>query len=480
MIILLFNSYPFILLFLPITLCVYYAVGRSGNTRYSKAVLLLFSYVFLAFANPLSPLILFFSTVCNYFLNEWIRTARSKARHIAALGIVFNVMLLACFKYSKLLIVGISHAFRLYLAPLQILLPVGISFYTFQQIAFLVDNCRGEIPTYGFLDYFLFNAYFPKVIQGPIPYHTELLPQFNDPARLRFDASRFSSGLMLFAMGLAKKVLLADNFGKIVDFGFGHIPTLNSFEAALVVFGYTLQIYFDFSGYCNMALGVSRMLNLDLPLNFNSPYKALNINDFWKRWHITLTRFLTKYIYIPLGGNRKGKLKTYLNILIVFLVSGIWHGTGLPFLVWGALHGIASILYRLTAKLYDRIPKLLQCCVTFLFVTFAWIFFRAGSLSDAIALLGRLFSGGFGVNAELTETMLQPTIINVFTQFLPFSAVMILLFGLVLLGIVLLPNSTERAENFRPSVPAWIFTYVLLTVSILSISGVSTFLYSNF
>ena len=476
----LFNSYLFILFFLPLTVILYYTVGKSGNCTGAKLVLLLASYIFLGYANLLFPLILLLSTVCNYLINQQIRAGRSKSRLWTICGIIFNVALLIFFKYSNFLLDSFNQVFHLSLPTLQLLLPLGISFYTFQQIAYLVDNYRGEVPDHRFLDYCLFTAYFPKAIQGPIVYHHELIPQFNDCKRIKFDSVFFSSGLMAFAIGLSKKVLLADNFGKIVDFGFSHIPSLNSFEAILVVVGYTLQIYFDFSGYCDMSVGISRMLRIDLPVNFNSPYKSFNINDFWKRWHITLTRFLTKYIYIPLGGNRKGKARTYFNIMIVFLVSGLWHGAGYTFIVWGALHGAASVFYRLTKLAYDRIPRWVQWCITFLFVSFAWTFFRAGSLSDALRLMNRIFAGGFGVNAELTETMLQPILINIPSQILPIDLVIIAFYLIAVLSVALLKNSNDMIRCFQPNMKSWLFTFVLLVLSILSISGVSTFLYSNF
>lgn len=476
----LFNSYIFVFLFLPITVFLYFLAGKVEKPALSKIVLLVMSYAFIGYANPIYVLILLFSTVVNYICNRVLRSKPLRARSILVVGVLFNIVLLGYFKYSNFLIENINIAFGSSITAPKIVLPIGISFYTFQQIAYLVDNYSGEVPDCNFLDYFLFTAYFPKVIQGPIAYHNELIPQFNSSDKRKFDYNNFSAGLMILAVGLAKKVLVADNFGKIVDYGFGSISSLNSFEAVLTILGYTLQIYFDFSGYCDMAIGISKMLNIDLTLNFNSPYKALNINDFWKRWHITLTRFLTKYIYIPLGGNRKGKVRTYLNIMIVFIVSGIWHGAGYTFIVWGAIHGIASVLYRLTKKTFDAIPRIIQWAMTFVFVSVAWTFFRASSVTDAFSLFGRVFVGGFGVNAELTETMLQPTIINICSQILSFNIVMIVMFFLSIVIVARLRNSNDMIKVFQPSFKNWVFTLVLLVLSILSISGVSTFLYSNF
>ncbi len=475
-----FNSYMFILFFLPATVFFYTFAGKYKNTLIPNIVLLAASYAFVAYAGPVHALILLVSTVVNYLLSKAINAKSLNAKSLLIAGICFNIVLLGYFKYTGFLMNNIASVLGNDVSAIKIIFPIGISFYTFQQIAFLVDTYRKEVPEYSLIEYFLFTAYFPKVIQGPIVYHNELMPEFKQKDKKKFDIECFSSGLMLFAIGLSKKVLIADNFGKIVDYGFGNIASLNSFEAVLVIFGYTLQIYFDFSGYCDMAVGISKMMNIDLPMNFNSPYKALNITDFWKRWHITLTRFLTKYIYIPLGGNRKGKYKTYLNIMIVFIISGIWHGAGYTFIIWGAIHGVANIVYRLTGKTYDKIPRFIQWFATFIFVSAAWVFFRAGSASEALSLFGRLFAGGYGINAELAETLLQPTVINVFSQFLPFNIVATALFLAAIFTVAVLPNSSDIVKAFKPTFRNWAFTLFLLLVSILSISGVSTFLYSNF
>lgn len=286
----------------------------------------------------------------------------------------------------------------------------------------------------------------------------------------------------MFAIGLAKKVLVADNFGKVVDYGFTHISSLNSFETILSILGYTFQIYFDFSGYCDMAVGIGLMFNIELPQNFNSPYRALSISDFWKRWHITLTSFLTKYIYIPLGGSRRGKARTYLNILIVFLVSGLWHGAGYTFILWGLMHGIAMVLERITRIRYEKLPKVIRWVLTFAFINITWVFFRAGSVTDAIAMLTQVFTGGwsFSINAELTEMLLQPTLISLSNRIFGLPVIAVLSCVAALLSVLLLKNSTERIKSFKPNAGMWFQTYLLLAMSILSVSGVSTFLYSNF
>lgn len=332
------------------------------------------------------------------------------------------------------------------------------------------------------MDYSLFVLFFPKAVQGPIPYSSELLPQLQKAATGGFQFERFAGALFLFYMGLAKKVLLADKFAIIADYGFGAIGTLTSFEALLTILAYTFQLYFDFSGYSDMAVAVGWMFGIDLPVNFDSPYKAKNITEFWRRWHITLSRFLTKYIYIPLGGNRRGFLRTYLNILIVYLVSGIWHGSGFNFLVWGLLHAAASIAYRLLKRPYDRLPGVLQWGIQFAFINVTWVFFRAPSLGAAGALLSRLAAGSWmpGINAELAESLLQPTFISVAAQFLPIHIVVLLGFASALVMVATAKNSTEHSRDFRPGFGSLAATYILLVAGILSLSGVSSFLYTNF
>ena len=303
----LFNSHEFILLFLPLALICYFAVNRISS-KVGKWTLLLFSIAFVAFQGVYHAVVVIFSTLINFCLNKLMqRTPRSKYRKcILAVGVIVNVAGLAVFKYPA--VFGGTW-----------MLPLGISFYTFQQIAFLVDCYHGT--KMDFQEYAIFTLFFPKIVQGPIPYAHEILPAFSDETRRRINFENVSKGIYLFAIGLAKKVMIADKFGIFADYGFGSIRSLTSYEALLTILAYTFQLYFDFSGYSDMAVGIARMFNFELPENFNSPYKAKNISDFWKRWHITLTRFLTKYIYIPLGGNRKGKARTYFNKLIVLITS---------------------------------------------------------------------------------------------------------------------------------------------------------------
>lgn len=463
----LFNSYSFVLAFLPLSLVLFYTV-RRWDPRAGKIVLLLLSFAFVSSRGIYHGLTALASILVNFCICKQMRRKPVRKKSLLVIGILFNIGFLCVYKFAPEF--GATLSF-----------PLGISFYCFQQIAFLVDHYREETDV-GLMDYSLFVLFFPKAVQGPIPYGSELLPQLREPAAGGFRFERFSRALFLFAMGLAKKVLLADKFAIIADYGFGAVGTLTSFEALLTILAYTFQLYFDFSGYSDMAVAVGWMFGIDLPVNFDSPYKAKNITDFWRRWHITLSRFLTKYIYIPLGGNRKGNLRTYLNILIVYLVSGVWHGTGITFLVWGLLHAMASVAYRLLKRPYDRLPGLCQWIIQFAFINVTWVFFRAPSLETAGALFGRLTVGSWGlaINAELAESLLQPTFISVLTQFMPVHITVLLGFAGALAMVVFARNSTAHSRDFRPGAVSLAVTYLLLVCSILSLSGVSSFLYTNF
>lgn len=308
----------------------------------------------------------------------------------------------------------------------------------------------------------------------------ELLPQFASMENKRLNADNVVKGLQLFAMGLFKKVIVADTFGKIVTYGYGHVSSLNSLEAILTILAYTLQIYYDFSGYSDMAVGVGYLFNIKLPINFNSPYKAKTVVEFWKRWHMSLTRFLMKYVYIPLGGSMKGTARTYVNVLIVFLVSGIWHGAGWTFIVWGLLHGIANGLCRLFSKQIGKIPGCINWMANFLFLNLTWIVFRAESLDQAWQLLGRVTAGGFSINAELTESLLQPTLISLPAQFIPFLWVILGYTAAALAVPVFAPSSNEIVARRKTGLWSLLWIYGLFIISMLSMSGVSTFLYNNF
>ena len=309
----LFNSYIFVLAFLPITLLGYYGfnkIPKQGNTI-AKSWLLVASLFFYGYFNWSYLAIIVVSILVNYVLSQMmLRSEKSTVRKIAfALGLILNIGCLFYYKYYDFFISNINTVFKTSFALTNVILPLGISFFTFQQLSYVIDSYKKKVPQYNILDYSLFVTFFPQLIAGPIVLHNEIVPQFADKENQHFNYDNFGKGIYAFSIGLAKKVLLADTFGIIANWGFGNIDTLDTVNALIVMLAYTLQIYLDFSGYSDMAIGLGYMFNIELPMNFNSPYKAITVVDFWKRWHMTLTRFFTTYIYIPLGGSRGGVLE---------------------------------------------------------------------------------------------------------------------------------------------------------------------------
>ena len=397
----LFNSFEFIFVFLPVVLVGFFLLA---NIRHSMAIawLVAASLFFYAWWNPPYVGILVCTVLFNYACGIYIaRTKDARVKKLAlVLGLAFNLILLGYFKYTNWFIdnLRVLTGFDLYVAP--ILLPLAISFHTFQQIAYLVDVYRGEARKYVFLHYCLFVTFFPQLIAGPIVLHHEMLPQFSRNAIFRFHSSDFAVGMTMFFMGLFKKVILADSIAKYPSAVFGAADaglTLTFFEAWGGALAYTFQLYFNFSGYSDMAIGLARMFGIRLPVNFNSPYQAANMIDFWRRWHMTLSRFLRNYLYIPLGGNRQGSARKYLNVLITMLLAGLWHGAAWTFVVWGGLHGVFLVINNAWRSFQRRtgqdlststpLGRTLAWSLTFIAVVVAWVFFRAKSFDAAISIL---------------------------------------------------------------------------------------------
>lgn len=485
----LFNSYLFILFFLPVTLCGFFLLGKFSKYGSAKIWLTIASLWFYAYLNPYYAFLLVGSSLGNYGLQRLINRQEGKKykKRILTVGIAFNLAVLFYFKYYNFFIENVNAVFKVNLPLASLLLTVGISFITFQQISYLVDCYREENVQHSFLDYAAYISFFPKISSGPITQFRELLPQLQDTgiARPRFE--NLSKGLYQFAIGLAKKVLLADTLAKLVEIGFSDIVGLHTGSALLVMLCYSLQLYYDFSGYSDMAIGVALMLNIKLPVNFNSPYKAKSVSDFWTRWHITLTRFLTKYVYIPLGGSRKGLKRTCINILIVFLLSGLWHGANWTFLVWGFLHGLAMVFERVTDRKIEKLP-FVGWIFTFLFVNAAWVIFRADSLADAVLFFRRIFVPGTGgVESSLVAVMNELVEVRILCRLglqgvvdrLPGAALFFIVF-VALFRAIFTKNGQERAERFCYKKSQMAVTVLFLAWSIVSLSGVSVFLYSYF
>ena len=488
-----FNSYLFVLVFLPLAVAGYHMINKTNHFDIAKVFLLCMSLWFYSYQNVKALPVLIASILFNYALVLFLfREERASVVRKGALiaGILLNLTSLFYFKYLGFFEVVSNKLFGTQFTFMSLLLPLGVSFFTFQQIAYLIDSYRDFAVRYRFLDYALFVSFFPKITVGPIALSTELIPQFNDSLRKKVDYGNLSKGLVSFSFGLAKKVLLADTLAGYADWGFSNIPSLGSVNALLVMFAYTMQIYFDFSGYCDMASGICLMLNFDLPVNFDSPYKAKSIAEFWKRWHITLTRFFRTYVYFPLGGNRKGKLRTYVNMFLIFFLSGLWHGAAYTFLIWGMIHGAGICLSKLLAKWTGKLPGFLRWLGTFLFVNLAWVYFRAPELASANAFLGQLFSFEFlPVDIKLiaaatpAEANLLQWLIQRSSGGAPYYSGLIVVLAVLAFSVfagTVMKNTQERISSFRPSKGILAVTVLLLVWSVLSLSEVSTFIYVNF
>lgn len=393
----LFNSYEFIFAFLPITFCGFFTIAKL-NEKSAALWLALASLVFYGWSSPKYVVLLLGSISINYLVSYSIaraiqRPGSGSARLILIFGVATNLAALAYYKYAGFFVENWNALFHSDLA-FALLLPLGISFFTFTQIAFLVDVFRGKVTRYDPIHYVLFVTYFPHLVAGPILHHKEMIPQFERSDTYRLKAPLIATGLTIFAIGLFKKTCLADGIQPYVSLAFG--PTTPSFDQAwLGALAYTCQLYFDFSGYSDMAIGLSLLFGVYLPTNFQSPYKARNIAEFWRRWHMTLSRFLRDYLYVPLGGNRNGKVRRYINLLITMLLGGLWHGAAWTFVIWGALHGAYLCIYHAWAEIVkvrrtNTFTALASVALTFAAVVIAWVFFRADSMEKAIGILAAM------------------------------------------------------------------------------------------
>jgi len=499
----LFNTYGFILLFLPIALAGWFLCGKYLGLLAAQAWLAAASLFFYAWWNPWYLALIAFSMVANF---SWGRALAARATAgrphglMLGLGVAANLAVLGYYKYANFFVDNLNAFAGAGWTLEKVILPLAISFFTFQQIAYLVDASRGLAREGNFFTYALFVSFFPHLIAGPIVHHAEMMPQFARPDVVRPRWDNFALGLTLFTFGLAKKVLLADPLGAQAGPVFtaaAHGSSLATASAWAGALAYTLQIYFDFSGYTDMALGLARMFNIILPQNFNSPYQSANLVEFWRRWHMTLSRFLRDYLYIPLGGNRHGRFRRHLNLLATMFLGGLWHGAGWTFVIWGVLHGVGLVVNHawLEAKprlaALARVPVLARLvtarAVTLLFVIAAWVLFRSENFPSAY----RLYDILCGHAVSFADGS-APAI--------PGAGWWIWLVALYL-WVILAPNSQDVCSLFEPALgvkpsrhPAllhgrilwqpsrrWaIVTAIVFTLCFLSLSTVSEFLYYKF
>jgi alginate O-acetyltransferase complex protein AlgI len=485
----LFNSYEFIFLFLPITFFIYFYLNHKRLTVVGKGVLVISSLFFYSWWNPIYLPLILVSMVFNYSIGTSLTKDKEHTKvskkQLLTIGIVGNIGLLGYFKYSDFFIENFNLAFSSDIPLLHLALPLAISFFTFQQIAYLVDSYRQETKEYDFLNYAVFITFFPQLIAGPIVHHKEMMPQFANARNKVKNYRNIALGLFIFSIGLFKKVVIADTFAVWATAGFDTATTLNLFEAWATSLSYTFQLYFDFSGYTDMAIGVALLFNIRLPINFNSPYKATDIQDFWRRWHITLSRFLKDYVYIPLGGNRKGNFRTYNNLMATFIIGGIWHGAGWTFVFWGFLHGIALVIHRAWSSLGFKLWTWLAWLITFNFVNIAWVFFRAKEWDDAIKVL----SGMIGLSGIVIKEKLEEKLGFLSQYGVEFTTVTEHIGGgsksltWIVIGFVLVlffRNSIKMLKNFKCTNITFIFTLLTLIYALFSMNKISEFLYFNF
>lgn len=513
----LFNSLSFLFVFLPITVLGFFRLAHHSQ---QKALLWLglasvFFYGWWDFRYI--PLLLL--SICfNYFVSKKCQpgeTTETRRKRWLQFAVSLNLLFLAYFKYADFLLLSLNQLAGTSFPALHIVLPIGISFFTFTQIAFLVDTYQGKVQERRFLQYLLFVTWFPHLIAGPVLHHKEMMPQFADPKILRFAFRNWSVGLTVFVFGLAKKVLIADNLSPFAADLFDASPALSLLVAWNGVFAYALQLYFDFSGYSDMAIGLSLLFGVKLPLNFDSPYKAATIAEFWRCWHMTLSRFLRDYLYIPLGGNRAGKVRRYGNLLTTMLLGGMWHGAGWNFIVWGGLHGIYLVIHHAWASTTASVQgprktklwRFLSVALTFWSVCIAWVYFRSSSFGEANRIVVALFGGnGVAVPESLVwrfpslRTMLESAGAHFqlgggarfIKSWLSILAAMLIVF--------VFPNTQEILRHYEPAlgidpkarrtslfrflwVPSKTWAYgvaIMAIVSLLALNQPTEFLYFQF
>ncbi|SER70408.1 D-alanyl-lipoteichoic acid acyltransferase DltB, MBOAT superfamily [Gracilibacillus ureilyticus] len=461
----LFNSFEFIFVFLPVMFFGYFICNKIHPTI-GKAWLFVGSLFFYSWWNPVYLWLLLASIIINYGFGTFLLKRKKNRKLILTIGIIFNVSLLGFFKYYDFFVSNINFLFDTNYNFLHLILPLAISFYTFQQIAYLVDVYQNKVEENSFLHYALFISFFPQLIAGPIVHHKEVMGQYVDRTNKRMNGENIAKGLFLFSIGLFKKVAIADTFAIWANEGFANSASLTLADGWITSLSYTFQLYFDFSGYSDMAIGLALLFNIRLPINFDSPYKAVSIQDFWRRWHITLSRFLTSYIYIPLGGNRVSVGRTYIHIFIVFFISGFWHGAGWTFIAWGVMHGMAMMVHRLWHQLGLKLPAIVAWFVTFQFINATWVFFRAPDFATALNVL-----------TAMVRFDSVPVTMELFME--NSDKLLIYLIGASLLALFV-KNSIQWTDRLRPNPVYAAFAACLFIYAALRLQQVSEFLYFNF
>ena len=483
----LFSSYIFILIFLPIVLLGYYSINHFIKDKdHGKWWLVLSSLFFYGYWYPPYLFIILSSIIINFSLAKVIQPQEfgKKKKTFFLLGLIFNIGLLGYFKYRDFFLENLNFVLSTDIHFAKLALPLGISFFTLQQIAFLVDVYEGLAKEKKFVDYSLFVCFFPQLIAGPIVHYKDIIPQFEAKDNNHFISKNFSLGIYIFCLGVFKKIMLADTFSGWANEGFDHTAELHFFHAWGTSLSYTMQLYFDFSGYSDMAIGLGHMFNIKIPKNFNSPFKARNIIDFWNRWHITLSQFITTYIFTPMFRSFK-KLSfrnSLLSIFFTMLIAGIWHGAGWTFVVYGMMYGSALVVNHLMKKKKMKLPKWLAILITFQFTNIVFTMFRANSISDAL----KVYKGMLGLSFfKFPKGMISNDAITSLGaqlgQHMNNDENLNLLMIIVCLFIVFkFKNSMELSDNFKPSLKVAMACAFMFVISLFGMNRVSDFIYFNF
>lgn len=452
-----FSSYEFIFVFLPVTLLVFFSIPEN----FASLWIVIASLFFYAYWNIYYLPLLILSVGVNYIVSRKIESSTHKKFWFIS-GIIFNFLLLGYFKFTGFL-------------------PLGISFFTFTQTAYIIEIYRQNTRTASFLQYSEYAIFFPYITSGPIADYKAMLPQFESIRNFAPNYENIARGIVLFALGLFKKVCIADYLAPAINNLFANSEMLTFFDAWAAALGYSVQLYFDFSGYSDMAIAIGLMFNIKIPENFNSPYKSLSIIDFWRRWHITLSTWIRNYIYIPLGGNRHGELKKMRNIFVAMLFTGLWHGTGWTFILWGGLHGLMLIINHQWRRLNIKLPAVISWAITFICVVLCWVIFRAENIHDALNIISAMFN---------FSNIIFPARAFVYLKFLglPENLFALLLLdariflSVILLtpSVILLPNTREIIAHFKPGILWLLFAMIVSFISLINLSGIQDFLYFQF
>ena len=488
----LFNSLDFAIFF-PIVFVLYWLVAR--NVRWRNILILSASYVFYGWWDWRFLFLIIISSIVDYIVGLQLHKSGNNRKRGALLlfSLMVNLGFLIYFKYANFFIETFVDSFRLFGMELQkptldIILPVGISFYTFQTLSYTIDIYRKRLePTRNWLAFFSFVAFFPQLVAGPIERASHLLPQFYKAYKFDYQAVR--SGLLLMAFGLFKKMVIADRVSELVNYVYNDAGQFGGYEVVIATFFFAVQIYCDFSGYSDIAIGLSRTLGFDLMKNFDSPYFSKSITEFWRRWHISLSTWFRDYVYISLGGNRKGKIRVYINLIIVFLVSGLWHGAAMTFIIWGAVHAVFIVVEKAFQPARDRIfasigvslnawfTRFVFMIFTFVIVCFAWVFFRANSVADAFSIVGSTFQNNY-------SEVFNQGLYNLGMSRVDFIASIVAIVLLVVFEVVHKRFNATRLLLSRGFVVRWaaylVIVFVLLIFGIYGDSAPKEFIYFQF